>query len=143
MRDLDVAKKRLYTENLTLVIVKDSKILFETNSHKISGFLTAIDDLNTSLRNASVADRVVGKAVALLFVYSKISHAYGEFLSQKAKIVLKRNGIFFEWKTIINNVLDSTQKDICPFEKVALGITQPEEAYKTFKAMQLRFEACK
>ena len=143
MKDLDVAKKRLYTENLTLVIVKDSKILFETNSPNISGFLTAIDELNMSLGNASVADRVVGKAVALLFVYSKISHAYAEFLSQKAKIVLQRNGIFFEYKTIIKNVLDSTQKDICPFEKVALGITQPEEAYKTFKAMQERFEACK
>ncbi len=143
MRDLDVAKNRLYAENLTLVVVKDNNVLFETNSHKISGFLAAIDELDTDLENASVADRVVGRAVALLFVYSKISNAYAEFLSQEAKMLLKRNGIFCEWRTIINSVLDSSKKDICLFEKAALGIMQPEKAYKTFKAMQQRFKACK
>lgn len=143
MRDLDIAKKRLYAANLTLVVVKDTIVLFETASHKIFGFLDAIDDLGSKLEDSSVADRVVGKAVALLFVYSKISHAYAEFLSKEAKMVLEKNGVFCEWKTVIEKVLDSSRKDICPFEKAALDIINPEEAYRAFKALQKRFENCK
>ena len=142
MRDLDIAKKRLYSANLTLVVVKDNIVLFETGSHKIFGFLDAIDNLGSKLEDSSVADRVVGKAVALLFVYSKIRHAYAEFLSKEAKIILEKNGVFCGWKTVIEKVLDSSRKDICPFEKAALDILDPEEAFRAFKTLQKRFENC-
>ncbi len=61
MQDLELAKKQLYDKQLTLAIVKNGNILYETDAHRISGFMRAIDILGTQLCGASVADKVAGK----------------------------------------------------------------------------------
>ena len=143
MSDLDIAKSTLYKKELTLTIVKNGKVLFETDSHRISGFLGAIDQLGVMLEGASVADRVAGKAVALLCVYAKISEVYAEVLSQRAKAVFEENRISCEWKELVDNILDLNRSGVCPFEKAAADISDPEKAYAAFKALQASFKACK
>jgi hypothetical protein len=142
MSDLDIAKSMLFEEDLTLVIVKNGEVLFETDSHRISGFLGAIDQLGTRLEGASVADRVVGKAFALLCVYAKISEVYAEVLSRQAKTMFEENGIPCLWKELVENILDLNRSGVCPFEKAASGISDPEKAYATFKALLQSFKAC-
>ncbi len=143
MSDLDTAKNRLYGEGFTLVIVKNGEGLFETGSHRISGFLGAIEQLGVRLEGASVADRVVGKAVALLCVYAGIRDVYAEVLSRKAKAVFEENGIPCEWKRLVDKILDLNRSGVCPFEKAAADISDPEKAYAAFKALQASFKACK
>lgn len=143
MRDLDAAKSRLYDENLTLTIVKKGTVLFETSSHRISGFLNAIEQLGAKLEGASVADRVAGKAVALLFVYAGIKEVYAEVLSEKAKAVFGENEIHCEWKELVENILDLNRSSVCPFEKAAAGISDPQKAYKAFIALLQSFKASK
>ena len=140
MSDLDIAQKRLLEEELTLSIVKNGKILFETDTHKISGFLSAIDTLGATLRDASVADRVVGKAVALLCVYVKINEVYAEVLSKNAKTVFEKSEISHKWKVIVDNILDLNQSGICLFEKAATEISDPERAYTLFKELLQSFK---
>jgi hypothetical protein len=72
MTDLEIAKTELYDENLTLAIVKNGAVLYSTKSHRISGFLDAIEKRGENLQGASLADRVAGKAVALLCAQAKI-----------------------------------------------------------------------
>ena len=143
VNDLDTAKKRLYGENLTLTIVKNGEVLFETGSHLISGFLAAIEQLGDRLEGASVADRVAGKAIALLCVYAGIREVYAEVLSLKAKAVLEENGAPCEWKELVDTILDLNRSDVCPFEKAAASISDPEAAYATFKALLESFKSCK
>ena len=143
MSDLDIAKSTLYKKELTLAIVKNGEVLFETGSHRISGFLGAIEQLGARLEGASVADRVAGKAVALLCVYAKISDVYAEVLSRKAKEVFEENGVRHECKTLVDNVLDLNNSGVCPFEKAAADISDPEKAYAAFKALQASFKTCK
>jgi hypothetical protein len=143
MSDLDIAKSKLYEEELTLTIVKNGKVLFETDSHRISGFLGAIEKLGNILEGAAVADRVAGKAIALLCVYAKISAVYAEVLSEKAKAVFEENGVRHEWKELVKNVLDLSKSGVCPFEKLAADITDPKDAYRKFKALQESLNACK
>jgi hypothetical protein len=143
MSDLDTAKSRLLEENLTLVIVKNSEVLFETGSHRISGFLGAIEQLGAGLEGAAVADRVAGKAIALLCVYAKISEVYAEVLSRQAKAVFEENGIPCLWRELVDNILDLNRSGVCPFEKTASDIFDPERAYAAFKALLQSFKACK
>jgi hypothetical protein len=143
MSDLDMAKSRLYGEDLTLAVVKNGEVVFETVSHRISGFLGAIEQLGVRLEGASVADRVAGKAVALLCVYAGISEVYTEVLSRKAKVVFEENGIHHEWNELVDNILDLNKSGVCPFEKAAADISDPKAAYKAFKALQESFKACK
>lgn len=135
MNDLEIAKKELYNKDLTLAIVKNGTILFQTDSHRISGFVGAIEKFGTQLKGASVADRVAGKALALLCVYAGVRQVYAEVLSRKAQTVFESNRVVFEWKEIVDNVLDMKKAGVCPFEMVAADITDPEESYAAFKAL--------
>jgi hypothetical protein len=143
MNDLETAKNRLNQQNLTLTIVKNGAVLFETGSRRISGFLTAIEQLGTELKGASAADKVAGKAVALLCVYAGISQVYAEILSKKAETVLQQNQISYQYKQLVNTILNLNRTSVCPFEKTTEGISDPEKAYQSFKALQQSFKACK
>jgi hypothetical protein len=143
MNDLETARNRLNQQNLTLTIVKNGAVLFETGSRRISGFLTAIEQLGTELKGASAADKVAGKAVALLCVYAGISQVYAEILSKKAETVLQQNQISYQYKQLVDTILNLNRTSVCPFEKTAEGISDPEKAYQAFKALQQSFKACK
>jgi hypothetical protein len=136
MQDLELAKNRLSEENLTLSIVKDANIIFESDLHGISGFIEAIEKLGEKLEDASVADRVVGKAIALLCVDAKVKAVYASTLSNRAKALLEKYGVYYEWKNLVERILDINGKETCPFEKLAMEISNPNEAYKKFKDLQ-------
>jgi hypothetical protein len=136
-QDLTLAKKRLTEEeSLTLTIAKNGERIFETQSHGILGFLEAIERLGEALRGASVADKVVGKAIALLCVYAKVKMVYAATLSKRAKAFFEKHGVYHEWDELVENILDFEKAGICPFEKLATEISDPNEAYKRLKALQ-------
>jgi hypothetical protein len=143
MTDLEIAKSELYEENLTLAIVKNGELLYSTKSHRISGFLDAIDKCGDNLQGASLADRVVGKAVALLCAYAKIKEVYASILSRKAQAIFKQHKIANHWNELVENVLDETKTGMCPFEKAAAEISDPEKAYKTLKGLRENLRGCK
>lgn len=134
--DLEIAKRRLCTENLTLSIVKSSKVIFESKTHGIFSFLEAIERFGEGLKGASVADKVVGKAIALLCIYAGVKAVYAETLSRKAKPVFEKHKVYFEFGNLVEKILDASKKAMCPFEKAALKIDKPEIAYRKFKALQ-------
>jgi len=57
-------------------------------------------------------------------------------LSERAKVALEQSSIHLEWDYLVSGILDSDRCDIsCPFEKLAVGISNPEEAYAKLKAV--------
>jgi len=136
LSDLEIAKKKLHSEQAAIAIVKNGEVLFETRSHRISGFLEAIDYMGAKLENASIADRVAGKAVALLCVYVRAKAVYANVLSKKGKIVFDDNGITCEWKKLVKNILDLDKRRLCPFEQAARDISDANEAYHAFRELQ-------
>jgi hypothetical protein len=143
MNDLETAKTSLLQKQLTLVIVKNEQVLYETQFHRISGFLTAIEQLKEKMAEAVVADKVVGKAVALLCVYSKVNSVYAETLSEAGREILEKNRIHVEWNVLVDVILDDKKQDLCPFEKEALNISDAKEAFEKFKQLQQKLRACK
>ncbi|MDI6691223.1 MAG: DUF1893 domain-containing protein [Candidatus Bathyarchaeota archaeon] len=136
-QDLTIAKNRLLkAKSLTLTIAKNREVIFEASSHGISGFLEAVEKLRDELKGASVADKVVGKAIALLCVYTSVKMVYAITLSKEAKAFFEKNGVYHEWDELVENILDFKKAEICPFEKLATKISNPKEAYKRLKALQ-------
>jgi len=123
--------------------VKNCRVLFQTKSHRISGFLDAIEKLGAELEGASLADRVAGKAIALLCVYAKIKEVHAAVLSRKAQSVFKQHRIVLHWNELVDNVLDQNKTGTCPFEKAAAEINDPTVAYKKFKTLLDNMKACK
>ena len=142
MQDLELAKKQLYDKQLTLAIVKNEHVIYETDAHRISGFMRAIDTLGSQLCGASVADKVAGKALALLCVYAGIREVYAEVLSKKAQEIFNQNQVTCQWLQIVDNVLDLNKTGVCPFEKAAAVITNPDDSYDVYKALLEKMKPC-
>jgi hypothetical protein len=136
MKDLELAKRRLGEGGLTLCIVKDEHVLFETASHGISGFLRAVLELGECLVGASAADIIVGKAIGLLCLYARVDGVYGLVMSEEARKLFEENKVHAEWGELVGNILGDGKLSTCPFEGLAAAITDPEEAYKKLKGLQ-------
>ena len=136
MRDLDFAKKRMEDEALTLCIARGGKVIFEGVSRGISGFLDAVESLGDRLEGASVADRVVGKAVALLCVDSRVGAVYASTPSRDAKRLFDGCSVIVEWGELVESILDAGRRETCPFEGLAAGIADPKDAYGKLRALE-------
>lgn len=136
--DLTLAKQALFKGGLTLVVAKRSKLLFKSKSHGVTDLLTMIDDLGRLAEGASVADSVLGRAAALLCVYSKIIAVYGSRMSEGAASILKGSGIRSEFGTLVPKILNRQKNDICPFDRAVSGIEEPSAALEKLKALRLR-----
>lgn len=132
--DLDLAAKRLNQENLSLVVVKNGKVLFETESHGLGDLVEAINQLQSSMQGSSVADRIVGRAAALLFVYSGVSAVFAATISDGGIAILDNNNVFHEFEKRVPRILNLKKTDVCPFEKLVAELSSPEEAYERLKA---------
>ncbi|MDH5495096.1 MAG: DUF1893 domain-containing protein [Candidatus Bathyarchaeota archaeon] len=135
MYDLEVAKQRLRDKKLSLVFVKNSKPIFETNKEGLSGFLQAIEELNGNLSDASVADKIIGRAASLLCAYSNVKATFAIILSQSALEILNTYNIHCEFETLVPTILNLKKTDKCPFEKLVENITNSEEAYEKIKRL--------
>jgi len=133
MRDLDIAKGMLKKNNNTLVIVKNGRVVFETGSIGIRGFLTAIEKIGKELKGSAVADKIVGEAAAQLCAYSNVIEVFAVTLSQCGESVLEKNSIRYEYENLVPHILNRTKTDLCPFEKLVIGCNNPKEAYEKLK----------
>lgn len=133
--DLELAKLKLTEENLTLVIVKHGKVIFETRKQGISGFLQAIDEQKKSLVGASAADKIVGVAAATLCVYSGLVSIFALTISEAGIRVLEDNNIACVFQRKVTNILNHNKTDVCPFEKLAMKSGSPDDAYLKLRSL--------
>jgi len=135
--DLTLARQALLGSGLSLVVAKNGKLLFKTKSHGVSDLLTMIRDLGQLTEGASLADSIVGRAAALLCVYSKIVAVYGETMSKGGASVLEEKGIRYKFGKCVPKILNRRKDDICPFDKAVSGIQDPTLALERLKSIKL------
>jgi hypothetical protein len=137
-QDLEFAKLKLIKEDLSLVIVKKGKVIFETKKQGISGFLQAIEKLDKNLVAASAADKIVGVAAAMLCVYSGVASVFALTVSEEGIRVLEDNNILCRFEKKVSNILNRDKNDVCPFEKLAISSRNPDEAYVKLRSLASR-----
>ena len=134
-QDLELAKLTLAEENLSLVIVKQGKVIFETSKPGISGFLQAIEKQKKNLVGASAADKIVGVAAAMLCVYSGVVSMFALTISEAGIKVLEDNNINCVFEKKVTNIMNRSKTDVCPFEKLATSSGSPDDAYVKLKSL--------
>jgi len=131
--DLEIAKDALRRGGYSLVIVKDGRMIYASRSHGIGGILEAIEELDNRIERASVADRIIGKAAALLLAYSKVKDAYVLVISRNGLETLRSHGIQVDYESLVPKILDRSRREICPFEKIALEIDSPRLGFEVLR----------
>lgn len=130
MKDIDLAKE-LLKDDKTLILVKNKEILESTLTgiKPLIGFLNDGKDLN----GFSIADKIVGKAQAMLIVKANIKEVYAKVLSRNGELILQKYNIPYSYETITDQIINRKGTDICPMEKVVKEIDDIEEAYNSLK----------
>ena len=134
-RDLELAKLKLNEDDLSLVIVKNGEVIFETSKQGISGFLQALEKQDKNLVAASAADKIVGVAAAMLCVYAGVSSVFALTISEAGIRVLEDNNIVCVFEKKVSNILNRSKTDVCPFEKMAMSSGSSDEAYVKLKSL--------
>lgn len=129
MTDLQIAKNNLAGH--TICLCKDGKCL-SSEKRGIAPMMNFISD-GVDLTGYSVADIVVGKAAAFLFVKCGIREVFAKTLSKHGKRILELYGIAYEYEVLTEKIINRTGTDICPMEKTVIDIDDPEEAYAALK----------
>ena len=89
------------------------------------------------LRGASVADRIVGRASAMIMVYAGVSEVYASVVSNGALDLFKQYDISCRYSNTTIAISNRRGDGICPMEKAVAPIREPQKAYETLKAIVL------
>ncbi len=126
MSNLEKAMEVLHKGRFTCVLVKDNEVFTSTER----GVKPLINFLNSGIsENFSACDKVVGNGAAYLYVLLKIKELHALILSKPAKKTLEKYNIIVSCDSLVDNIRNRTDTDICPMEKAVIGAKSPEDAY--------------
>jgi hypothetical protein len=135
MEDIELARSLLEEEQWNLVIVKGSRVLFNSKERGVASLFQAIQSIRQGLHNAAVADRIVGSAAAMLCLYARISSVYAGIASQGALDILTGQGVTISSKNIVPYIANYDGTDLCPFEKMAKDAGEPSRLLATLQSL--------
>lgn len=135
---LDRAKKILAVGNFSCVACKGETV-FISEEHGIGSLLSWIDGKD-DLAGAAVADKVIGKAAALLLVLLDVSQAHTPVLSERAFDVLKRHHIAVTYGKVVPYIKNRTGDGICPMEETVWDIDDPKEALEAIRQRRVELQ---
>lgn len=126
MTNLEKAKNNLGEHKISIV----SSTLSLTSD--LRGVMPIIDFINKGydLSGASVADLVVGKAAAMLFIKAGIKDIDTIIISKPALKVLEEHHITVKYEKIVDNIINRDKTGLCPFESLVLDVDDVSIAYK-------------
>ena len=70
------------------------------------------------LEGAIVADKVIGKAVAILLISSRVKSVYADVISCNALTLLREAGVETDFGQEVPFIQDKSKTDWCPLEKI-------------------------
>jgi hypothetical protein len=113
----------------SLMIYSDGRLIFQSASKGIRPHLEAIETHGEALRGTLMVDKIVGRAAALLILYSGADEAQAQVLSRPGKKVLDMHGLPTSYVELVDYIKMKDGSIYCPFERMVQGVTDPVEAY--------------
>lgn len=132
MHEGQTAKELLKAGNYTCVLKKDDVIYTSTERgiKPLVGWLKEGRDMH----GFSAADKIVGKAAALLFVLAGVHDVYAPVMSAGAVSMFRKYDVDASYDLVVSNIINRTGDDICPMEKTVAQIDTPDVAFEALQA---------
>ncbi len=133
MENLEIAKTTLLENDYSIVLVKENEIV---NTSRKNGLLPILDLYNNDksiLESAIVADKVIGKAAALILKEANIKELYAKLISENAIELLDKTNIKYKYNKKVREIRNRDNTDICPMEELALESNNADELIEKIK----------
>lgn len=132
MTQLQRAKQLLELGGHTLVVCGDG-LVHSSDRRGVAPMISFLEQ-GLPLSGCAAADKVVGKATALLFILAGIREVYAVVLSKPAKAALERHGVAVTYGTLTERIENRDKTGLCPMEQAVWDIDDPELALAAVKA---------
>jgi hypothetical protein len=127
-RDLEEAKKLLKEHSLAFAVVKDGQIVGTSVNKGVVDLLALVYNQGPALAGASLADKLVGKAVAAMVCQAGIRAVYTPLLSRPASDMLRRCDVPLAYDELVPMILSRDGKVRGPLEQLLLEVHDPAQA---------------
>lgn len=129
---LEQAKAALQGE-ITFAAVLANGELVTSEKKGIAPMMALLKEDMEILQGACVADRVIGKAAALLMEKGGAAAVYGEIISTHAMGIYRKNGTPVTCEKEVPYIINWAKTGMCLMEQTVLEIEDAEEAYEALK----------
>ncbi len=127
LTDLDLARALLIANrDATLVAVRGEEVITVTD-RGIKPLLAWVRE-GHDLTGFSVADKVVGKAPALLYAVLGPDAVFSPVMSWTGRAVLLAAGIATSYDTLVPHIQNRAKNGQCPMDATVEGVWEPYEA---------------
>lgn len=130
--NLEQAKRLLKQGEFTCVFYKAEQVV--TCKERGVKPLLALMAAGKDLQGWSVADKVVGKAAAMLYVCMNVREVYAPVMSEGAEQTLLRHGIAALYDTCVERIQNRRGDGLCPMESAVWDIDDPQKALEILKS---------
>ncbi len=126
MTDLEKAKSLLDSSDCTCVLCRGQTV-YESRRRGVAPLMEHLEK-GTDLKGFSAADKVVGRATALLYVLLGITALYARIMSQSALEVLEQHRLPCTYGQLVPAIRNRTGDGFCPMETATAHIADPAQA---------------
>ena len=130
--DADLKKaESLLNSDVKLALVKGASTSLSSEA-SVKGLVEFNND-GTNYSGYAAADKVVGRAAALLLKRLKVKSVYAETISTPALEILEKAGIDVSYDKEIPNILNHKRDGLCPNEELVKDVKDENTAFKKLK----------
>lgn len=131
--NLQICKDILLENDTYTCVVKKGETILHSEARGIAPLLGWLETDKNVLHGAYIADKVIGKAAAMLMVYGGAVQVYAAVISEPAADCFEKNGIAYTYDRKVDHIVNRAGDGMCPMEQCCLMIDSPEEAYRALK----------
>lgn len=128
---VDVASR--LEDGYTCVITRDGRTLYVSRESGIRPLLEIIRQ-GTDVSGGDAADRIVGKAAALLYARMGVARVRAVVMSRSGLSVLESRGIPAQYQTLTDAIVNRRGDGPCPMEQAVADLDDPDRAYAALEA---------
>ena len=129
---MNKAAELLSQNSFTFAAVNGDRI-YTSVLRGVAPVIELIDTQPDLLNGASVADKVIGKAAAMLLSAYGVKEIYTPLASKKAIEFLKDKDIVFTFDEVTEYIINRDGTDMCPMEKTVFEISDEKEAERLIR----------
>lgn len=137
--DWKINLRNLEKQKLTLMVVKDGDVLFQSNKSGMEPLVELLESNMNNLVGTTVVARVLGLAAAKLLLWQHVMRIDALAASRPAEDLLRPSGITVNAQVSSPCISEPGKKAPCHFEKLAVKYDHPEEFYHFLRNEALIF----
>mgnify|MGYP003556285840 CR=1 FL=1 len=128
-KDLNYIKELLLKDNHSIVILKKDASIVTSDDRGVFPLINLLEEDQLQLQDSIIADKVIGKAAALLMIYGGVKEVYSPVISTPAIKVFYSHNVNIYYDKEVERIINRKGDGLCPMETLCIDIDNPSDAF--------------